>query len=175
MILNKFKQYNRMVWIVIAFFLLFGNIFAEINHCPYNKKNIPANADTIIFETKLIPPSGTYSNLVNHLKQDGYRIMAAEEMFDRDLLDKISDKNKLIFTAKKQINDTLAIRMKNEVKSCDSLNCGIIVVSVEYANDAQAPLHQWKEAGWNQPVAQKAISIAIDAIKQAGYDTHSYR
>ena len=176
MLFKKFVQ-NKFVKLImiISFIAVFITpVFNKDSECINIDRDLPEGTQKVIFKQDL-PPSGIYSEMIKYLEEKGFRIMAAEEMFEEDLLDKITDKNRLIFSAKKQVSDTLAIRIKNTVKSCDSINCGLIETSVDYAREAQAPLHKWKEAAWKGPNSKKVMSATIDIINEAGYKIYEYK
>lgn len=170
------KNITKNKFITLIFISIFIMTFINtIEADPDRIERIPQGTEKIIFKQGLLPPSGIYSDLVKHLKDHGYRIMAAEEMFEAGLIDKVTDNDKLVFSAKKQISDTLAIRMKNIIKPCDTLNCGIITTTVDYATEAQAPLYKWNNAKWDGTISQKAISTTIEIFKDGGYENFKFK
>ena len=134
------------------------------------EKNIPHNANRILLKQTEVPPADVYVDALNHLKRKDFEITASEETFDDNLLEEITESRPLVFSAKKQINDTLAIRIQANVDKCSGPLGGLLIASVDYAKDVAAPIPEWKHASWNKPEEQDAFFKVLEILRGTSYD-----
>ncbi len=134
------------------------------------EKRIPDGANRILLRQTQVPPADVYADAINHLKRQNFEITASEETYDENILTNITESRPLVFTAKKQINDTLAIRIMANVEKCDGPLCGRLIASVDYAKDVDASIPEWKHARWTDPPAKNAFFKALEILRGTSYD-----
>ncbi|MBD3223836.1 MAG: hypothetical protein GF313_03855 [Caldithrix sp.] len=135
-------------------------------------EEIPQGANRIILIQEGVPPADIYVDTYNLLRNMDFQITASEEtLVIRDLRD-ILENDPLVFAAKKQINQDLAIWM---VFNCNvAPGGGKLIASARYAENVDSPVAQWQPAKWSSGKAQQAFIEALDIIRHGRYDAVNF-
>lgn len=170
----KLKKYlnifpNFILLIVLTLFLTIP-IFSDKTVPRGVENKIPENANRILLRQTEVPPADVYVDALRHLQRKGFEVTASEETFDDNLLEEITESRPLVFSAKKQINDTLAIRILANVEKCDGPACGLLIASVDYAHNVDVSIPKWKHASWNKPAEKNAFFKALEILRGTSYD-----
>ena len=167
---NIFHHFNKILPMVISPILFFSFAFSEDVISRGVEKRIPQGANRILLRQTQVPPADVYADAINHLKRKNFEITASEETFDENFLASITESRPLVFTAKKQIKDTLAIRIMANVEQCEGPICGRLTASVDYAKDVDASIPEWKHALWSELPAKNAFFKALEILRGTSYD-----
>ncbi len=161
-------NYLNVIVLALLFPLLMSQVYSQDKAWGVENR-IPEGANRILMKQTAVPTADVYVDAINHLKRKDFEIITSEETFDSDLLEAITETKPLVFSARKQINDTLAIRIMGNVKNCGA-TCGLLLASVKYANDVNAPIPDWKYASWNKMEGKNAFFKALEILQGTAYD-----
>ncbi|MCF7886682.1 MAG: hypothetical protein K9M80_09320, partial [Candidatus Marinimicrobia bacterium] len=173
----KTKLTNRIlksIFIVSLLIFMIQILFSKQESTTRINQNIPEGANKIIFKQKLLPPSGIYLDVLHHLEKKGFRILALDDVVEAQFIARAGNRNQILLSAKKQLKDSLALRMTFLIKPGNELNSGKLVTSSIYSRDAQLPLHKWQRARWTTPEASKAFYETIEIMKEADYEIEKF-
>ena len=109
---------------------------------------VPDGVNQIVMVQKGVPPADVYVDTYHLMQNMDFRITASEETLEPTSLQEILDKEPLVFSAKKQVNDDLALWFTFNVDVV--AGGGQLLSSVKYSDDVNAPLSQWKQAAWTR-------------------------
>ncbi len=132
------------------------------------EQTIPENANRIIIEQEGVPPADAYVDAINMFELMDWEIIASEETLILDNLREINDTEPLVFAAKKQVTDDMALRISGNVDAIPG--GGEMMISAEYAEDVDTPVPEWKQASWTSGKAKEAFQKTLDIIRHSAYD-----
>ncbi|MFP4548159.1 MAG: hypothetical protein ACLFQM_08495 [Fidelibacterota bacterium] len=161
-------NYLNVIVLALLIPLLMSQVYSQDKAWDIENR-IPEGANRILLKQTAVPTADVYVDAIHHLERKDFEIITSEETFDSDLLESITEKKPLVFSARKQINDTLAIRIMGNVQNCGP-TCGLLVASVKYANDVNAPIPNWKNATWNKMDEKNAFFKALEILQGTAYD-----
>lgn len=78
----------------------------------------------------------------------------------------------LVFGAKKQITDNLALWISGNVEGTTA--GGRMIASVKYASDVDASVAEWQDARWTRGKAQTAFFEGLETVRSARYDAMDF-
>jgi len=136
-------------------------------------EQIPNGANRIVMVQEEVPPADVYVDTYHLMNTMDYQITASEETLEPSSLEDILDREPLVFSAKKQVRDGLALWFTFNVDA--TAGGGQLLTSVKYAENVNAPLPQWKQAAWTQGKAKAAFADALDVVRHARYDAMDFQ
>lgn len=170
MVHKKLKPTLLTAIFVIGSFILFagcaGPQSATITEGVIEK--IPENANRIVLIQEQRPPASVYVDMIHVLRLKGYDIRYSEENMDIDYLTDMLDDEPLVFTARKQVNDDLALWIKGNVEMTPG--GGKLVASVNYAENVNAAADEWKNARWTDGQSKLAFFEGLETLRSSHYD-----
>jgi|GEM_PF-1502640 len=133
---------------------------------------IPDDANRIVLEQEGVPPADVYVDAVRYLEMKDFEMLVSEETFATDALESLLEAAPLNFSARKQINDTLALRITGDVSKIPG--GGRLIASVEYADSVDTPIPEWKQAAWTTEPAKNAFFKALEIMRGTRYDAMDF-
>jgi len=130
-------------------------------------EDIPDEANRIVLIQESVPPANVYVDAYNTLQRLDYTINSSATTLDTESLQEFLDEDPLIFTAEKQVNDKMALRLSLNVEKTAA--GGKLVASAEYAENLNAPTTEWKQAKWTDGLAKDAFFSAFETLRNAQY------
>lgn len=158
--------------LLLALVLVSGPAFAQ--QLPTRISNdIPSGANHIVMVQEGVPPADIYADTYNLMKIMDFQITASENTLEPSSLEDILDQEPLVFSAKKQVNDNLALWFTFNVDAVSG--GGQLMSTVRYASNVDAPVSQWKQAKWTNGKAKSSFTDALDIIRHARYDAMDFK
>jgi len=134
---------------------------------------IPEDANRVVLEQEGVPPADTYVDTYNLMRTADFQIIDSEETLElSSLRDLIAEGDPLVFTAKKQVRDDLALRISFNIETTPGGSK--LIASAEYADDVNASIPNWNQATWTDGEAQDAFAEALDIVRHARYDAMDF-
>jgi hypothetical protein len=135
-------------------------------------EDIPNNANRIVLQQEEVPPADVYVDMINLFELKDWELTYSEENLDTDNLEDLLEDEPLVFGAKKQITDDLALWISGNVEGTAA--GGIMVASVKYARDVDTPVAEWNDARWTRGKAQTAFFEGLETVRSARYDAMDF-
>ncbi len=161
-------KYLKIMVLALLISLFVSQVYSQTKTWGIENR-IPEGANRIVLKQTAVPPADVYVDAINHLERKDFEITTSEETFDGDILESITESRPLVFSAKKQINDKLAIKILGNVQICGPA-CGLLLTSVKYAEDVDTSVPDWKNATWNKPAEKDAFYKALEILQGTAYD-----
>lgn len=136
-------------------------------------KQIPKGANGIVMVQEDVPPADLYVDTYHLMKIMDYNITASEETLNPNSLKDLLDQEPLVFSAKKQVNDDLALWFTFNVDM--TAGGGKLLTSVKYSDNVNTPVGEWKQAAWTNGKAKSAFTDALDVVRHARYDAMDFQ
>lgn len=169
--LSKSGSILSLLVAVMVLFAFTGTMFAQ--QAPMGiVEDIPDGANRIIMVQEGVPPADVYVDTYNLLRTKDFQITASEESLVLSDLRDILNNEPLVFAAKKQIRDDMALWMTFNVNTTPA--GGQLIASAKYAEDVNTPVGEWKQAAWTSGKAEEAFIEALDVIRHARYDAMDF-
>ncbi|MCF7803560.1 MAG: hypothetical protein K9N46_02480 [Candidatus Marinimicrobia bacterium] len=174
MIRNKIKKSALvLVALLVATGLLIPTMSAHLNAQVPNSwgltSKIPEDADLILMQQEGVPPADVYIDALLSFKRQNYELKHSENTFDpAELEGIILGDSPLVFVAKKQVTDDLALEITANVQPIPG--GGKMLASVRYAESVEADVGEWKQAKWTEGKAKEAFFRGLEALRQTRYD-----
>ncbi len=167
-------NFGSLLSLLVAVVLLFAftsNVIAQ--ESPMGViEDIPDGANRIIMVQEGVPPADVYVDTYNLLRTMDWKITASEATLVMSDLRDLLDDEPLVFAAKKQIQDDLALWMSFNANV--SPEGGRLIASAKYAEDVNTPVGEWKQAAWTSGKAEEAFIDALDVIRHARFDAMDF-
>lgn len=119
-----------------------------------------------------MPPADVYADVIHLLRLADWEVTYAEENLDTDHLADMLDAEPLVFSAKKQISDDLAVWITGNVEQVPG--GGQMVASAKYASDVDTPIGDWNDARWTSGKSKMALFETLETLRSARYDALDY-
>jgi len=134
---------------------------------------IPEQANRIILDQEGVPAADVYVDALYTLERQDFKITDSEDTFNIDeLSDIIADGIPLVFMARKQITDDMAIEISANVMTIPG--GGRLVASVKYADSVETDVPNWKQAKWTEGRAKEAFYRGLETIRGIRYDAMDF-
>jgi len=165
-------SYLLVVPLILAFAIFTSTLSAQTIPSEVSKA-IPQGASQIVMEQNGTPPADVYVDTYYLMERANYKITASEETLEpQSLYDLLNGDSPLVFSAKKQVNDNLALWFTFNVEEIPG--GGKLLASVKYSDDVNTPTEDWKQAKWTNGKAKTAFTKALDLIRHDRYDTMDF-
>lgn len=161
-----------IVGLVMTILLLVGTITPVLSQERGIENKIPEGANRIIMEQEEVPPADVYVDAVKFLQRKEFDILTSEETFEVESLEGLLEAGPLSFTARKQVNEDMAIRIMADVNTVPG--GARLVASVRYADSAEADIGEWKQAKWTAPEAKDAFFKGLEILRGIRYDAMDF-
>ncbi|MBD3275008.1 MAG: hypothetical protein GF372_06830 [Candidatus Marinimicrobia bacterium] len=168
-------SWSKVLTLIFAF-----GVFTVLSGCAATQtgtpagvaEDIPNNANRIVLQQEEVPPADVYVDMINLFNLQDWEITYSEENLDTDNLEDILENEPLVFGAKKQITNDLALWISGNVEGTAA--GGIMIASVKYAGDVDTPVADWNDARWTMGKAQTAFFEGLEAVRGARYDAMDF-
>ncbi len=133
---------------------------------------IPQNANLIMLDQQGVPPATVYADALITLQNQHFQIVSSKNTLDIDKLSDILKNEPLIFSAKKQIQPDLAIKITADARSM--AGGGRLIASVKWAPNVNDSVEQWKDARWTSGIPREAFFEGLEILRGTRYDAMDF-
>ncbi len=172
LVTKSWTKLLTMLVTITAFGLMMGCATSQDGMPAGVEQDIPNDANRIVLQQTDVPPADVYVDMINLLQLKDWTLTYSEENLDTDNLEGILENEPLVFSAKKQINNNLALHITGNVEATPE--GGQMIASVKYSDNVDTPVGEWQNATWTSGKSQTAFFEGLEAVRSARYDAMNF-
>lgn len=172
----RLTRSDKFSWGKIVTALFFSGAVALLTSCATTQdvgfqdiaEEIPDNANRVFLVQEGTPPADVYVDMINILQLADWKLTYAEDNLETDNLEDMLQDAPLVFEARKQITDEMALQITGNVEATAA--GGQIIATIEYANSVDTPTGDWNDAVWTTGKEKMAFYEGLESLRHARYD-----